>query len=33
MFNPDVGLILCTPMVIWGIGMLLYDFLGGDKDD
>lgn len=28
MFNADVGLILCTPLIIWGVAMLVYDFLG-----
>lgn len=26
MFNADVGLILCTPLIIWGVAMLMYDF-------
>lgn len=27
MFNADVGLI------IWGVAMLMYDFLGGNEDE
>lgn len=33
MFNADVGLILCTPLIIWGVVMLMYDFLGGNEDE
>lgn len=33
MFNADVGLILCTPLIICGVAMLVYDFLGGNEDE
>ena len=33
MFNADVGLILRTPLIIWGVAMLMCDFLGGNKDE
>lgn len=33
MFNADVGLILCTHLIIWGVAMLMYDFLGDDEDE
>ena len=33
MFNADVDLILCTPLIIWGVTMLMYDFLGSNEDE
>lgn len=33
MFNANVGLILCTPLLIYGVAMLMYDFLGDNEDE
>lgn len=33
MFNADIGLILCTPLIIYGVAMLMYDFLKGNEDE
>lgn len=33
MFNANVGLILCTPLLIYGVAMLMYDFLGGNENE
>ena len=33
MFNANVGLILCTPLLIYGVAMLMYDFLGCEENE
>ena len=33
MFNAQIGMILCTPLVIFGIAMLVFDYLDEHKEE